>query len=139
MTKKAQILAVYLFHLILISISFFLLHERADAFLVTVCVLYGVYLIFYIVANCKSYIPWILLLHHFIGSVVQIILNYFEIIPPDGGFLSGIGQAVYAFFFVPGYFAILLLTHLGLLAIYKIRTSNTTPKSKEKASSDSLD
>lgn len=122
MTKKAQILSVYLFHLLLIIISFFLLHARADGFLVTVCIVYGVYLIFYIVANRKTYIPWILLLHHFIGSVVQIILNYFEIIPPDGGFLSGIGQFIYAFFFVPGYFALLLLTHLVLFVIYKIRT-----------------
>lgn len=122
MTKKSQILSVYLFHLILIGVGFFLLHQRTDAFLVTVCIIYGVYLIFYIVANCKTYIPWILLLHHLIGSVVQILLNYFEIIPPDGGFWGGIGQFVYAFFFVPGYFALLLLTHLVLFIIYKIRT-----------------
>lgn len=125
MNKKIQILCVYLFHVGLIFLGFFLLHEYADGFLITAGIFYLVYLIFYILSNRKSYIPWSLLLHHLIGSAVQILLHYFEIIPSDGGmFFGGIGQFIYAFFAVPGYFGVLMLTHSVIYLIYKIRTDN---------------
>lgn len=63
MTKKKQILFAYLFHILLLLVSFFILHERADAFFVTVGIIYGAYLIFYIVVNCIERPLWILLLH----------------------------------------------------------------------------
>ena len=112
-----------MFHAVLIVLGFFVLHEAADGFLVTAGILSIVYLIFYIIVNRKTYIPWILLLHHLIGSAVQILLHYFEIIPSDGGmFFAGIGQFIYAFFAVPGYFGVLMLTHSVMYLIYKIRT-----------------
>ena len=123
MNKRHQILFVYLFHAVLICIGFFILQARADAFFITVSILFGAYLIFYIVTNRKTYIPWILLLHHLIGSAVQFLLHFFEVLPSDYSWpLGGIGQFIYALFVVPGYFALLLLTHLVLFVIYKIRT-----------------
>lgn len=123
MTIRLQILFAYLFHAVLICLGFIVLHEAADGFLITAAVLYGIYLIFYIVVNRKTYIPWILLLHHLIGSAVQFLLHYFEIIPSDGGmFFSGIGQFIYAFFAVPGFFGLLMLTHSVQYLIYQIRT-----------------
>ncbi|MBQ8548275.1 MAG: hypothetical protein IJ427_07215 [Lachnospiraceae bacterium] len=125
MTTKLQIFIAYMFHAVLIVLGFFVLHEAADGFLVTAGILSFVYLIFYIIVNRKKYIPWILLLHHLIGSAVQILLHYFEIIPSDGGmFFGGIGQFIYAFFAVPGYFGVLMLTHSVIYLIYKIRTGN---------------
>lgn len=131
MTTRLQILFAYLFHAVLIGLGFFVLHEAADGFLVTAGILYGVYLIFYIVANRKTYIPWILLLHHLIGSAAQFLLHYFEIIPSDGGmFFGGIGQFIYAFFAVPGFFGVLMLTHSVLYLVNKIRTSQKRPPIK---------
>ena len=123
MTTRLQILFAYSFHAILIGLGFFVLHEAADGFLVTAAVLYGIYLLFYIVVNRKTYIPWILLLHHLIGSAVQILLHYFEIIPSDYSWpLGGLGQFLYITFAVPGYFGVLMLTHSVIYLIYKIRT-----------------
>ena len=124
MTTRIQIIFAYVFHAVLICLGFFVLHVAADGFLVSAAVLYGVYLIFYISVNRKTYIPWILLLHHFIGSSVQILLHYFEIIPSDYSWpLGGLGQFIYTAFAVPGYFGLLMLTHSVLYLIYKIRTS----------------
>lgn len=125
MTKKHQIIFSYLFHIVLICLGFFLLHERVDAFLVTVGIIYGAYLLFYVIANWKTYIPWVLLLHHLIGSAIQFLLHYFEIIPPDSGFISGLGQLIYLFA-IPAYWALLLLTHAILYLIYKVRTKHTS-------------
>ena len=123
MSTRLQIIFSYLFHAVLISLGFIVLHEAADGFLVTAGILYGVYLIFYIVVNRKTYIPWILLLHHFIGSVVQILLHYFEIIPSDYSWpLGGLGQFLYTAFAVPGFFGVLLLIHSVMYLIYRIRT-----------------
>lgn len=125
MNKKIQLLCAYLFHVVLIFLGFFLLHEYADGFLITSGIFCLVYLIFYILSNRKSYIPWSLLLHHLIGSAAQFLLHYFEIIPSDGGmFFAGIGQFIYMMFAIPGYFGVLLLTHSVVYLIHKIRTEN---------------
>lgn len=122
MSKRLQILFSYLFHATLIILGFFLLHERVDAFLVTVGIIYGVYLIFYIVVGCITYVPWVLLLHHAIGFAVDFLLHYTETIPPDSGFFSGLGQFIYLLS-VPAYFALLALTHAFLYLIYRIKNN----------------
>ena len=122
MTKKRQILFASLFHLLLILLGFVLMWGAGGAFLCIAGLLFLAYLIFYIIAVCKGRPFGIVLLYHLIGSATQFLLHHFEIIPSDASWpFDGLAQYLYAYFAIPGYFALLLLTHLILFLIYLIR------------------
>lgn len=57
------------------------------------------YIIFAQVTN-KGYMPWLAYLGYVGCTAVQIALNYMEVIPPDGGFLPGLGQFIYCIMLV---------------------------------------
>jgi len=122
MTKKQQILFAILFHMLLILLGFVLMRVARGEFLCIAGFLFLTYLIFYIIAVCKERPFWILLLYHLIGSASQFLLHHFEIIPSDASWpFDGLAQYLYAYFAIPGYFALLLLTHLILFLLYLIR------------------
>ena len=54
-----------------------------------------IYLLYWIISNIKSYMPWIVYLHFSIGAIIQIILNNCGFIPEDAGFFPGLGQFFY--------------------------------------------
>lgn len=118
MTKKNQIILCYLFHAVLIILGFFLLREYYDAFLVAICILYAFYLVFCVIANRKSYMPWVLLLHHIFGFDIDILLHRTGVIRPDLGFFAGLGEMLY-FLSIPVYLGLLTLTNFILFMIYR--------------------
>lgn len=120
MTKKNQILLCYLFHAVLILLGFFLLQEYFDAFLTTVLVLYVAYLVFCVIANRKSYMPWVLLLHHVIGFGIDFLLHLTGAIRPDLGFFAGLGE-MFFFLSIPVFLGLLALANFTLFAIYRRR------------------
>lgn len=120
MTKKNQIILCYLFHAVLIILGFFLLQEYFDTFLSTVCILYALYLVVCVVTNRKSYMPWILLLHHVIGFGIDFLLHLTGAIRPDLGFFAGLGEMFY-FLSIPVYLGFLALTNSILFVIYRGR------------------
>ena len=67
-----------------------------------------IYFIYWIIVNRKGYMPWIVYLHFAIGTVIELILNWYGIISGDGGFFPGLTQLVYIF---------LLLFHVAALGI----------------------
>ena len=84
------------FHIILIILSIFPGHNSGVPL---VAAFFGgiAYLIFWITAIIlnKSIVPWRVYLIFFLGTALQLTLNVPGIIPPDGGFLSGLSQAIY--------------------------------------------
>ncbi|MBR5364318.1 MAG: hypothetical protein IK134_13475 [Oscillospiraceae bacterium] len=104
--KTLHICIAYGFHVILMILGFFLMrreHEMMDVLLIAGGVLY---LIYWCIVNRKQFLSWAVYLHFVIGTALQITLNSAGIIPPDNGFFSGMGQAVY----------VVLVCLLGLLA-----------------------
>lgn len=121
MAKGLQIIYSYIFHALLILLGLLLLGHYVDSFLIAAAVVYGVYLVFCVILNRKTYMPWILLLHHAIGFAFEFLLHHTEIIPPDSGLFGGLGQFIYLWSMLP-YLALLALTNLVLFLIYKART-----------------
>ena len=80
-----------------------------NALQLIVCIADILYLIYWIVLNRKGHMAWIVYLNFVIGTVIEISLNWFGIIPEDGGmFFPGLAQ----FFYI-----VILLIHAALLGI----------------------
>lgn len=94
--KWAQTYIAAAVHLLLTVICVFFGHDSGVPIIAALVVGIG-YLIFCIVTMIlnKSRIPWYVFLTFLLGTVIQTVLNGTEVIPPDGGFLSGIGQFIY--------------------------------------------
>lgn len=109
MNKKwIQTIVAYAYHVIFILLGFLLMQGEYDV-LQIISIVAGIsYFIYWIVLNRKGYMPWIVYMHFAIGTVVELILNIFGIIPRDGGFFPGLAQFVYIF---------LLLVHVTALGI----------------------
>lgn len=106
--KWVQIVIAYVYHVFFILLGFLLMHSEYNV-LQNVFIIAGIiYFIYWIVINRKGYMPWIVYLHFAIGTVIELILNWYGIIPRDGGFLPGLAQLVYIF---------LLLLHVAALGI----------------------
>lgn len=106
--KWVQIVIAYVYHVFFILLGFLLMHSEYNV-LQNVFIIAGIiYFIYWIVINRKGYMPWIVYLHFAIGTVIELILNWYGIIPRDGGFLPRLAQLVYIF---------LLLLHVAALGI----------------------
>lgn len=110
MTKnKIQIIVAYVYHAIFILLGFLLMQNYYDALLLIAVIADILYLIYWIVLNRKGHMAWIVYRNFMIGTVIEILLNKFEIIPPDGGmFFPGLSQLLYIY---------LLLFHVAILGI----------------------
>lgn len=109
--KFIHIIIAYIFNIILIVMSFAMMEQEYNQLQIAFIVLGVLYLIYWLVCNRKSYIPWMVYLHFGIGAVVQILLNSFGVVPEDGGFFPGLGQ----FFYV-----VLVVIHAVLVGIMNL-------------------
>lgn len=94
-TEGLAVTVSYIFNALFIVLGFVMMEYYIDGFLVTYVIVGGLFLVFWILAYLKSYVPWKVFGHFCIGAGVQILLNYSGIIPRDAGWFSGLGQAVY--------------------------------------------
>ena len=96
MKKKVfNIVLGYVFHIVFIVMSYFMMQSDYRNLQVTFIVAGIIYLLYWIISNIKSYMPWIVYLHFSIGAIIQIILNNCGFIPEDAGFFPGLGQFFY--------------------------------------------
>ena len=107
-SKKFHIAIAYIFNILSIVLSFALMRDYYDDLQITFLVLGVIYLIFWVICNRKSYMPWSVYIHFCVGVIVQILLNWTGIIPKDGGWFSGLGQYLYV---------IVLIIHAALIGI----------------------
>ena len=83
------------------------------------------YLGYWVMLNIKKYMPWVVYLHFFIGSAIELILNWTHIIPMDVGEYYGNGWSQLSYIFLLLLHVILIgFTNLVLWFIYKIRNKN---------------
>lgn len=118
--KMIHIVTAYLFHFILIVMSFFMMRSYYNTLQIIFMVLGILYLIYWIVCNRKSYMPWSVYLHFVVGVLIEILLNESGIIPEDGGWFSGLGQFFYVIFVIV-HAIVIGLTNLVLYGIAKRR------------------
>lgn len=114
--KTFNILLVYIFHIVFIVMSYFMMQSDCGNLQVAFIVAGIIYLLYWIISNRKGYMPWIVYLNFAIGAIVQIILNNCGFIPEDGGFFPGLGQ----FFYWLLVAALVLLLGLANLILYLI-------------------
>ena len=93
-----NILIVYAFHVVFIVMSFLMMQHYYDGLQIVFWVLGSIYLIYWIISNRKTYMPWSVYVHFVVGSLVQILLNNSGIILKDSGWFSGLGQFFYIIF-----------------------------------------
>lgn len=105
--NKIQIIVAYLYHAIFVLLAFLLMQNDYNVLLIISIIADILYLIYWIVLNRKGHMAWIVYLHFGIGTVMELILNFF-VIPNDGGWFPGIAQLFYMF---------LLLYHVAALGI----------------------
>lgn len=121
MKKKIfNILLVYIFHIVFIVMSYFMMQSDYGNLQVAFIVAGIIYFLYWIISNIKSYMPWIVYLHFSIGAIIQIILNNCGFIPEDAGFLPGLGQLFYCGL-VAAHVLLLGLANLILYLIDKLR------------------
>ena len=106
--KWIQIVIAYVYHVLFILLGFLLMNSEYNVLQVIFIITGIIYFIYWIIINRKGYMPWIVYLHFAIGTVIELILNWYGIIPGDGGFFPGLAQLVYIF---------LLLFHVAALGI----------------------
>ena len=93
--KWLHIIIAAVFHLILIAMGFLPMRDRFD--IMSVVLLSGtvIYIIYWCIVNRKQFLSWLVFLTFLLGAVLQIKLNFAEIIPTDTGLFSGFGQFFY--------------------------------------------
>ena len=118
--KTIHILIAYIFNVVLIVMSFFMMKSYYDSLMIFFLILGILYILYWIVCNRKSYMPWVVYINFGIGVLAQLFLNYFGIIPKDGGWFSGLGQ-FFCMIFVAGHAVIVGVINLILYMIAKRR------------------
>lgn len=118
--NKIQIIIAYVYHAIFILLGFLLMQNYCDAMLSSFVIVGILYWIYWIVLNRKGHMAWIVYLNFVIGTVIELLLNGFGIIPEDGGFLPGLAQLCYMYLLVI-HIAVLGITNLLLWLIDKWR------------------
>ena len=120
--KSMNILIVYAFHVVFIVMSFLMMQHYYDGLQIVFWVLGSIYLIYWIISNRETYMPWSVYVHFVVGSLVQILLNNSGIILKDSGWFSGLGQFFYIIFLI-GHTLLLGLANLILYVIAKRKKS----------------
>ena len=98
--NQPHIISAAVFHLLLIAMGFLPIRDRFE--LMSVVLLGGtvIYIVYWCIVNRKQFLSWLVFLTFLLGAVLQIILNYAEIIPTDTGLFSGLGQFFYTVYVV---------------------------------------
>ena len=119
-SKIIHIIIAYVFHIVFIVMSSVMMQQNYDALQMAYIILGVVYLVYWVICNRKSYMPWDVYIHFVVGALVQFFLNKCGVIPADGGFFPGLGQFAYAVF-VAIHAVLIGLANLILYVIYKKR------------------
>lgn len=100
------------------------MQDYVDALLTVSIAVDIAYLVYWIVLNRKGHMSWIVYQHFLIGSAIELMLNWFGIIPEDVGlFFTGLGQFVYIYLLLI-YAALIGIVNLILWLIDKRRNKN---------------
>ncbi|MBR3448922.1 MAG: hypothetical protein IKH27_14085 [Oscillospiraceae bacterium] len=130
MKHGKHILIAYIFHLVPIILGFTAGRDRFH--FMGFCAIAGTiaYIIYWCIANRKQFLSWAVFVHFLIGAAVQIILNAAEIIEPDSGMFSGLGQYFYMIYVAVS--AVLVgLTNLILWLIDRRRKTKQAAQPEE--------
>ena len=104
-----NIIIAYAFHAIIIVLDFFLMHHYQDGLMFIVMAMDIAYLIYWIVLNRKSHMPWLVYLNFLIGSGIEAALYWWGLTSTDyRPFKGGLVQLT---------LIILLVLHALLLGI----------------------
>lgn len=95
-----QMTVAVLYHMIFIMLSYLLMRNDFGIVLGWSLISAAAYLIYWIVSRRKSYMPWSVYGCFVLGTIAEVVLNLTEVIPSDGGFFAGLGQAVYVFLII---------------------------------------
>ena len=79
----ANIIIAYVFHAVIILLDFLLMRNRPGTLLLLVMALDIGYLIYWIVLNRKTYMPWLVFLNFLIGSGVEAALYWWGLTSTD--------------------------------------------------------
>ena len=99
-SKRIHIIIAYIFHLVLIVMSFFMMESYYDSMQISFICFGILYIVYWIICSRKRYMPWAVYFKFCVGGLGQILLNYCGIIPEDGGWFPGLGQFFYMIFVV---------------------------------------
>ena len=120
----ANIIIAYVFHAVIIMLDFLLMSDYQDGLMFTVMALDIAYLIYWIVLNRKSHMPWLVYLNFIIGSGVEAALYWWGLTSTDGKpFKGGLVQIAFVFFLVI-HAALLGIANLVLWALEIRRRKN---------------
>ena len=104
-----NIIIAYVFHAVIIMLDFRIMRDYPDGLMYTVMALDIVYLIYWIVLNRKSHMPWLVYLNFLIGSGVEAALYWWGLTSTDyRPFKGGLEQLALLIF---------LAIHAALLGI----------------------
>ena len=98
--KRIHIIIAYIFHLVLIVMSFFMMESYYDSMQISFICFGILYIVYWIICSRKRYLPWTVYLNFCVGVLAQVLLNYCGIIPKDEGWFSGLGKFFYMIFVV---------------------------------------
>lgn len=114
--KAIHIVIAYMYNIVFILMSFAMMKSYCYDLQITFLVSGVLFLIYWIICSRKSYMPWCVYGNFLIGAFAQILLNYYEVIPPDAGLFSGLGQFFYVIFVI----ALALIVGLVNLILFVI-------------------
>ena len=115
-----QSILVSSLHALMIVLAFFMMERESDVYVFIGLAVWGIYLIAFICINRKSWMPWLSMLVFMLGTVLELALHWFGIIPAErSDFFAGGWHQVFYFFGLIAYsFVLVLLNLLFWLAHY---------------------
>ena len=115
-----QSILVSCLHALMIVLAFFMMERESDVYVFIGLAVWGIYLIAFICINRKSWMPWLSMLVFMLGTVLELALHWFGIIPAERSdfFAGGWNQVLYFFGLIAYSFVLVLLNLLFWLAHY---------------------
>lgn len=115
-----QSILVSCLHALMIVLAFFMMERESDVYVFIGLAVWGIYLIAFICINRKSWMPWLSMLVFMLGTVLELALHWFGVIPAERSdfFAGGWNQVLYFFGLIAYSFVLVLLNLLFWLAHY---------------------
>ena len=115
-----QSILVSCLHALMIVLAFFMMERESDVYVFIGLAVWGIYLIAFICINRKSWMPWLSMLVFMLGTVLELALHWFGVIPAERSdfFAGGWNQVLYFFGLIAYSFVLVLLNLLLWLAHY---------------------
>ncbi len=121
---KQSILASCL-HLLMIVLAFFMMERESDVYVFIGLAVWGIYFIAFCIMNRRRWMPWLSFLVFTLGTALELVLQWFGVIPSEHSDIFGGGwhQVFYVFGLLAFHLALLLLNLLLWLAHRKKETA----------------